>query len=179
MFRLLLLLALGFLIYLGLVFFQNTPKSRQPEEIFRGLTENRRASAQELARICNENPKNSAQRLSRMLLRVDGTVQRVFIAGVSGRRAGVILDQSGPRRLVVLFDLDRYSVMQLAPSSNVNWKFVQVGNELWLSDPPKNRRALITRDSSEFSSEVMFDRVAPNEIILNAVLPSNFNWSGN
>ncbi len=179
MFRLLLFLAVGFLVYLGVTYFQQTPRQLQTDEIFQKLQQSRTASASELARICNENPKLSAQRFARMLLNLEGTVSKIFIAGVSGRRAGVILDESGPRRLVVLYDLDRYSVMQLAPVSNINWKFLQVGNELLIVDTAKSRRALVTRVSAQFLNEVMFDRIAGNEIFVNAVLPTRINWSAN
>ncbi|MGH8045912.1 MAG: hypothetical protein ACREKL_01580 [Chthoniobacterales bacterium] len=84
--------------------------------------------APELAAMCSSYPQLAIPLLRGRQFSISGTVAEVRTSGIEGRRADVVLDGPGPRKIVMVVDLDQYS----RPAVNFRYlgRFEAVGTEL-------------------------------------------------
>lgn len=99
-----------------------------PEQQFRSALAGGAVSAAQLASLCSSYPQLGLKLLNGKQIRIDGTVAEVRTSGLEGRRADVLLNDGGSRKIVLICDLDQYN------GTSVNFrylgKFEVVGTEL-------------------------------------------------
>jgi hypothetical protein len=99
-----------------------------PLQRFQAVLSTKPVKAAELAGVCSAYPQLGIQLLRGKQFQINGTVAEVRTSGIQGRRADVVLEGPGPRKIVLVVDLDQYS----RPSVNFRYigKFEVVGTEL-------------------------------------------------
>ena len=99
-----------------------------PEQKFKALLSTGEVDAGELAALCSAYPVLGSRLLNGRQFRIKGTVAEVRTSGMQGRRADVLLEGGGPRRIMMVCDLDQYS----GPGIGFRYlgKFEVVGTEL-------------------------------------------------
>jgi len=102
--------------------------SLTPQQEFEAVISKNPVDAAQLASVCSRFPQLGVPLLRGRQINISGTVAAVRTSGIEGRRADVLLDGPGPRKIVLVCDLDQYS----RPAVNFHYigKFEAVGTEL-------------------------------------------------
>jgi hypothetical protein len=122
------------------------PVAQTPQQQFSVVLSSKPVKAPELATVCSSYPQLGIQLLRGKQFQISGTVAEVRTSGIQGRRADVVLDGPGPRKIVLVVDLDQYS----RPAVNFRYigKFEAVGTELLYivdRDGTRTKRVVITQ----------------------------------
>jgi len=104
------------------------PVSLTPQQEFEAVISKNPIDAAQLASVCSRFPQLGVPLLRGKQFNIAGTVAEVRSTGIEGRRGDVVLNGPGPRKIVLVCDLDQYS----RPAINFWYlgKFEAAGTEL-------------------------------------------------
>ena len=123
------------------------PVRMTAEEQFLQVLAGTPVDASKLGRMCSAYPALAPRLLQNRQFQLAGTIADIRLSGLNGRKAEVLLHSEGSKRIVVVFDMDRY--VRTTVSERAAGKFAIIDTELlWVPrDGAGQKRVLVSKES--------------------------------
>jgi len=101
-----------------------------PEQIVQAVLNKPVIQAEELGMICTQFPSICNNLMNGRILKINGDVRSISISGIDHEKAEVTLSQTNQRRVIIIFDLNRYDPL-LQGRKDYQESWMLIGPELF------------------------------------------------